>query len=183
MKNLTHIHVDHCAGDISPLEFKQFCHRVWSENHNFITIDLTRTPMNGKYRQNFNRFYFLLVLYKAAIMEAYRSVIMEAFRDQFTATELLSYKEVLYEEATVEWDVQRDPDEVDREDRNLTRLARQFSHLMEEYRERFFTYVLFQSPTQSIAAHLESYLLHVYYTSHWIIYTTIERSISRSWTG
>ena len=38
-----------------------------------------------------------------AIMEAYRSVIMEAFRDQFTTTELLSYKEVLYDEATEEW--------------------------------------------------------------------------------
>ena len=36
---------------------------------------------------------------------------------------------------------------------------------MEEYRERFLTYVLFQSPTCSIAVHLESYLLHVYYTS------------------
>ena len=55
--------------------------------------------------------------------------------------------------------------EVDREDRNCIRLARQFGHLMEEYRERFFTYVLFQSPTRSVAAHLESYLLHVYYTS------------------
>ena len=28
-KNLTHIHADHCANDISLLEFKQFCHRVW----------------------------------------------------------------------------------------------------------------------------------------------------------
>ena len=54
-KNLTHIHADHCAGYM-PL--KQFCHRVWSEDHNFVTIDLTSTPTNGKYRQNFNRFYF-----------------------------------------------------------------------------------------------------------------------------
>ena len=45
-------------------------------------------------------------------MEAFRSVIMEAFRDQFTRTELLSYKEVLYDEATEEWHAQRDPDEV-----------------------------------------------------------------------
>ena len=57
-KNLTHIHADHCAGDIPLLEFKQFCHRVWSEYHNFVTIDLTSTPTNGKYRRNFNRFYF-----------------------------------------------------------------------------------------------------------------------------
>ena len=54
VKNLTHIHADHCASDISLAEFKQFCHGVL----NFVTIDLTSTPMNGKYRQNFNRFYF-----------------------------------------------------------------------------------------------------------------------------
>ena len=95
-------------------------------------------------------------------MEAFRSVIMEAFWDQFTATELVSYKEVLFDEATEEWYVQRDPDEVEREERNGMRLARQFCHLMKEYRERR---VLFQSPTRSIAAHLQSYLLHVYYTS------------------
>ena len=60
--------------------------------------------------------------------------------------------------------MQRDPDEVDREERNCMRLARQFCH-MKEYRGRLFTSVLFQSPTRSVAAHLESYLLHVYYTS------------------
>ena len=51
--------------------------------------------------------------------------------------------------------------------RNATcmRLARQLYHLVEECRERFFTYVLFQSPTQSAATHLERNLLHVYYTS------------------
>ena len=36
---------------------------------------------------------------------------------------------------------------------------------MEEYRERFFTYVLLQSPTRIVAARLESYLLHKHYTS------------------
>ena len=107
-------------------------------------------------------------------MEAFKSVIMEAFRDQSTATELLLYKEVLYDETTEEWYAQRDPDEVDREERNCIRLARQFCQLMKEYRERLFTYVLFQSPIQSVAAHLESYLLHTC-TIHqsWIIYTMI----------
>ena len=90
---------------------------------------------------------------------------MEAFRDQFTTTKLLSWKEVLYEEATEEWYAQRDPDEVDREERNCIRLSRQFGHVMKEYSERFFTYVVFQSPTRSVAAHLESYILHMYYTS------------------
>ena len=72
---------------------------------------------------------------------------------------------MLYDEATEEWYAQRDPDEVDREERNCMRLARQFCHLMKECRKRCFTYVLFQTPTQSAAAHLESYLLHMYYTS------------------
>ena len=37
---------------------------------------------------------------------------MEAFRDRFIPAELLSYKEVLFEEATEEWYAQRDPVEV-----------------------------------------------------------------------
>ena len=89
---------------------------------------------------------------------------MEAFRDRFIAAELLSYKEVLFDEATEEWYAQRDPVEVDWVERDCIRQADQFAHLMEEYRERFFTYVLFQSP-KSLAAHLESYLLHIRYTS------------------
>ena len=90
---------------------------------------------------------------------------MEAFRDRFTAAELLSYKEVFYDEATEEWYAPYDPGEVEHEECNCTRLAQQFYHLVAEYRERFFTYVLSQSSTQSAATHLERYLLHVYYTS------------------
>ena len=90
---------------------------------------------------------------------------MEAFRDRFIAAELLSYKEVLFEEATEEWYAQRDPVEVDWLECDCIRQARQFGHLMEEYRERFFAYVLLQSSTRSLAAHLESYLLHKHYTS------------------
>ena len=71
------------------------------------------------------------------IMEAYRSVIMKAFRDRFTAAELLSYKEVLYDEATKEWYAPYDPQVVGREERNCMRLARHFYHLLGEYRERF----------------------------------------------
>ena len=47
----------------------------------------------------------------------------------------------------------------------MMRLARQFYHLVGEYRERFFTYVLFHSLRQRAATYLERYLLHVYYTS------------------
>ena len=72
-------------------------------------------------------------------MEAYRSVIMEAFRERFIAAELLSYKELLFEEDTEEWYVQRDPVEVDWVESDCIRQTEQFAHLMEEYRERFFT--------------------------------------------
>ena len=89
-------------------------------------------------------------------MEAYRSVIVEAFRDRFVAAELLSYKEVLFVEATEEWYAQCDPDEVDWVECDCILQAEQFAHLMKEYRERFFTYVLLQS-TKSLATHLESY--------------------------
>ena len=34
-KHPTHIHADHCASDISIVEFKQFCHGEWSRAHNF----------------------------------------------------------------------------------------------------------------------------------------------------
>ena len=71
---------------------------------------------------------------------------------------------MLYDEAREEWYAQRDPDKVERDERNSMRFARQVFHL-KEYKERFFTYVLFQSPKRSIASHLESYLLHVYYKS------------------
>ena len=86
-----------------------------------------------------------------------RSVIMEAFRDRFIAAELLSYKEVLFQEATEEWYAKRDPVEVDWVESDCIRQVEQFAHLMEEYRERFFTYTLLQSQN-SLAAHLESYL-------------------------
>ena len=85
---------------------------------------------------------------------------MEAFRDWFTAAELLSYKEVLYEKAMEEWYAPYDPKEVKREERSLILLARQLYHLVEMYRD-----VLFQSRTHSAAIYLERYILHVYYTS------------------
>ena len=58
---------------------------------------------------------------------------MEAIRDQFTATELLSYKEVLYDEATEELYAPCDLDKVEHEERTCMRLARQFCYLMKEY--------------------------------------------------
>ena len=56
-KNLSHIYSDHCSQDILIEEFKDFCKKVWSTRHNFVTIDLTSTPLNGKYRKNLDCFY------------------------------------------------------------------------------------------------------------------------------
>ena len=57
-KNLTHIHADHCADDMTLTEFKQFCRGVWDgAKHSFITIDLTSTKASGKYRRNLDCFY------------------------------------------------------------------------------------------------------------------------------
>ena len=93
-------------------------------------------------------------------MEAYSAVIMEVFRERFIAAELLSYKEVLFVEATEDWYAQRDPVEVDWVESKCIRQAEQFAHLMEEYTERFFTYVLLQSP-KGLTSHLESDQLEV----------------------
>ena len=57
-KNLMHIHADHCDDDMPLDEFKTFCRRVWdARRHNFVTIDLTSGKLNGKYRENLDRFY------------------------------------------------------------------------------------------------------------------------------
>ena len=56
-KNLNHIYSDHCSQDISKEGFKSFCQKVWTNRHNFITIDLTSSVMNGKYRKNLDSFY------------------------------------------------------------------------------------------------------------------------------
>ena len=56
--NLSHIYQDHCAVDNIPYQvFKDFCADVWSQKHNFVTIDLTRPATEGKYRRNLNDFW------------------------------------------------------------------------------------------------------------------------------
>jgi len=47
-------------------EFKTFCHRIWNadadatkeQTHDFVTIDLSSTKLNGRYRKNLDDFYF-----------------------------------------------------------------------------------------------------------------------------
>ena len=57
-KNFSHIYADHCDGDMTLNEFKNFCKKVWSVSHNFVVIDLTSEKWNGKYRKNLDTFYF-----------------------------------------------------------------------------------------------------------------------------
>ena len=56
-KNLSHIYADHCSTDISFDEFKKFCKKVWSTEHNFVTLDLTSSRTHGKFRRNLDCFY------------------------------------------------------------------------------------------------------------------------------
>ncbi len=55
-KSVGHIHRDHCT-DMPYDEFKQFCETVWDTKHNFVTIDLTSSRLNGKYRKNLDTIY------------------------------------------------------------------------------------------------------------------------------
>ena len=59
-KNLNHIYADHCSSDMPLKEFKEFCKKVWAPTtHNFVTIDLTSSKTNGKYRKNLDCFYIV----------------------------------------------------------------------------------------------------------------------------
>ena len=61
-KNFVHIVNDHCSGDIFPFDiFCKFCNDVRREDkHNFITIDLSRTANNGKYRKKLADFQIIV---------------------------------------------------------------------------------------------------------------------------
>ena len=39
-------------------EFKHFVNRVWADNYNFITLDLTKKKNNSKHRKNLDTIYF-----------------------------------------------------------------------------------------------------------------------------
>ena len=55
-KSVEHIYRDHCT-DIPFTEFKEFCNTVWRTKYNFVTIDLSSSIYNGKYRKNLETFY------------------------------------------------------------------------------------------------------------------------------
>ena len=55
-KSVLHIYQDHCT-DLPFDEFQKLCQEIWKTRYNFLTIDLTSSPINGKYRENLDRFY------------------------------------------------------------------------------------------------------------------------------
>jgi hypothetical protein len=55
-KSVEHIYRDHCT-DISYQEFKELCDTVWADKFQFLTLDLTSSANNGKYRKNLETFY------------------------------------------------------------------------------------------------------------------------------
>ena len=56
-KNLTRIYNNHCDDVMTIDELKAFCRRVWADKHNFVTLDLTSTKLNGKSRKSLDCFY------------------------------------------------------------------------------------------------------------------------------
>ena len=55
-KSVQNIHQDHCT-DLPFEEFKELCQNIWKTKYNFLTIDLSSPLLNGKYRENLERFY------------------------------------------------------------------------------------------------------------------------------
>ena len=61
-KNINHIYQDHVSRDMSKEEFKELCKTVWKHPHSFVVIDLTSELENGRYRQDFDTFYYPKIL-------------------------------------------------------------------------------------------------------------------------
>ena len=56
-KNINHIYNDHVSTDMDIDEFRNLCKQCWSKPYGFVCIDLTSSPMNGKYRYKLDTFY------------------------------------------------------------------------------------------------------------------------------
>jgi len=57
IKNLSHIYQDQVARDMPVKELKYFCHQGWQQPHGFITIDLSSSKCNERYRHGLDEFY------------------------------------------------------------------------------------------------------------------------------
>ena len=57
-KNIDHIYRDHASHDLSREDFMKLCKEAWKKPYNFLVIDLSSSKSNGRYRKNFDEFYF-----------------------------------------------------------------------------------------------------------------------------
>ena len=58
-KNINHIYNDHVSQDMSKEQFRSLCKKAWEDSHGFVVIDLSSKKNSGKYRKNFDEFYFI----------------------------------------------------------------------------------------------------------------------------
>lgn len=58
--NLKHVYMEHCSGDMSYTEFKDFCTSCWRKGRfNFIVINKDCERDNGRYRYGFDTFVII----------------------------------------------------------------------------------------------------------------------------
>jgi hypothetical protein len=58
--NLKHVYNEHCSGDMSYIEFKQFCNECWNrERFSFVVICKDSERDNGRYRLGFDTFVII----------------------------------------------------------------------------------------------------------------------------
>ena len=58
-KNINHIYNDHVSQDMSKEQLRSLCKKAWEDSHGFVVIDLSSKKNSGKYRKNFDEFYFI----------------------------------------------------------------------------------------------------------------------------
>lgn len=54
--NLKHVYNDHVSPDITFIQFKNICKKVWNEKHSFVTIDKESEVNKGRFRKGFDYF-------------------------------------------------------------------------------------------------------------------------------
>ena len=57
LKSVSHLHRDFCS-EIPFEEFNELCKHIWKKDHSFLCVDLTSSITDGKFRENFEKFYF-----------------------------------------------------------------------------------------------------------------------------
>ena len=122
--------------------------------HNFITIDLTN---EWKVPPEFQPFLFSYWYYiKHTDQSSWKNLEIRSLHQNYYHTKWCCTRKLpksgMLNVIQTKWTVKNE-------------LYTFISTICSPYGRVQITYVLFQSPTRSMAAHLESYLLHMYYTS------------------